>query len=123
MSFAIFYNQSDLQLLADYIGNPLSFIASQRAEADAYMAGGLSNWAGAPDASAANGGPPDGDAKLMVISGTFNGQALTLARFIEICRGVAARGGNVPNSYGGGPEYLNALADDMVNSGVENWQG
>lgn len=121
MAFAIFYNATDLQFLADYIGNPLSHLASARPEAEAYVNGGLANWSGAPDAPPEMSGPPDGDAKMLVISGTFNGQPLTLARFVAICRNVAQRGGFVPNAYGGGPEYLNALADDMESTGVENW--
>lgn len=123
MTFAIFYNPTDLQVIADYIGNPLSFIASRRPEAQAYIDAGLGAWSAAPDAPAEFGGPPDGDAKLMVVSGTFNGVALSLARLSQLCREVAERGGSVPNAYGGGPEYLNALADDMANTGVEDWQG
>lgn len=120
MAFAIYYNYSDLQFLADYLGNPLSFVSSQRPEADAYLNAGLNNWSACQDAPANKSGPPDGDAKMMVINGTFNGLPLTLQRFSEICRMVASRGGSVNNAYGGGPEYLNALADDMLMTGDEN---
>lgn len=119
--FAIFYNNPDLQFLADWIGNPLSFLASQRNEVDAYMLGGLDNWNASAPAPPSKSGPPNGDARTLVISGTFNGQPITLTRFIELCRYVAGRGGHVPNAYGGGPEYLNALADDMLTTGEPVW--
>lgn len=122
MSFAIFYNTFDLQVIADYIGNPLSFVASQRPEVQAFIDAGLGgDHTNAPDAPPEKSGPPNGDARTLVIDGVFNNQPLTLARLVELCRSVAARGGHVNNSYGGGPEYLNALADDMELTGEAVW--
>lgn len=121
MAFAIYYNAADLQFLADYVGNPLSFVASQRPEAAAYIDGGLGMWMSSPPAPPEKSGPPDGDALTCVISGIYNNTPLTLARFAEMCRAVALRGGAVNNAYGGGPEYLNALADDMLLTGTENY--
>lgn len=110
MAYAIFYDFQDLTPFTALIQNN-QLTNQERQLANKIWQGGLSNWAdpanlvGAADPH--SGGDPD--CRRIIIS--YNGASL--ADLINLCRTV---GNRVPGAI-----FLDAIASDLLTTGVEPW--
>lgn len=111
MTFAVFYNRSDLTpIVAEFTRSSLN--ATDKAFALSCWQSGLSGWDTAPLApdiyrcvDTPAGRICDDDCRIVVINGKHKGVTITLAQFIDFLRRMSVLPGG---------EYLGGLADDMA---------
>lgn len=112
LTFAVFYNDEDASTIAGAL-NRSDLTNAQRQTAQKYWNGGIKNWAsGVVTLSPCDDPNVPFDGKLIVITGP----GLTKQGLADLLNSVAV---NVGLPHPGG--YLTALANDVLQCGVEPW--